>query len=112
MIDVAVIRSHDGKSEERVNYADLYNTWQRTFELSSTYQVEFTMRYLNGFEYVFNLAQVQAEVLFMGQAYKIKDIEPVTNEQGVATKKITATNALIDKLKNLRVADDDKSNDN
>ncbi len=109
MIDVAVIKSHDGKAEERVNFADLYNTWQRTFELSSTYQVEFTMRYVNGFEYVFNLAQVQAEVLFMGQAYKIKDIEPVTNEQGVATKKITATNALIDKLKNLRVADDDKS---
>lgn len=111
MIDVAVIKSHDGKAEERVNFADLYNTWERTFELSSTYQVEFTMRRLPGFTYVYDLATVQAEVGFDGQQYKIKEIEPVNNEQGITTKKITATNALIDKLKNLRIADQDDSSD-
>lgn len=117
----ALIRSHDGKAEERINFADLYNTWSREFALSQTFQVSFTMRYLPGFEYVFNLAKIQAEVLFNGQVYKIKEVEPITNEQGVVTNKITAVNALIDKLRNLRLPEaskdsnssaGDSSNDN
>ena len=56
----ALIRSHDGKAEEQINFADLYNTWSREFALSQTFQVSFTMRYLPGFEYVFNLAKIQA----------------------------------------------------
>lgn len=109
----ALIRSHDGKAEERINFADLYNTWSREFDLSQTFQVSFTMRYLPGFEYVFNLAKLQAEVLFNGQVYKIKEVEPITNEQGVVTNKITAVNALIDKLRNLRLPEANKdSSDN
>lgn len=104
----ALIRSHDGKAEERINFADLYNTWSREFNLSQTFQVSFTMRYLPGFEYVFNMAKIQAEVLFNGQVYKIKEVEPVTNEQGVVTNKITAVNALIDKLRNLRLPEANK----
>lgn len=104
----ALIRSHDGKAEERINFADLYNTWSREFALSQTFQVSFTMRYLPGFEYVFNLAKIQAEVLFNGQVYKIKEVEPITNEQGVVTNKITAVNALIDKLRNLRLPEANK----
>lgn len=104
----ALIRSHDGKAEERVNFADLYNTWSREFALSQTFQVSFTMRYLPGFEYVFNLAKIQAEVMFNGQVYKIKEVEPITNEQGVVTNKITAVNALIDKLRNLRLPEANK----
>lgn len=104
----ALIRSHDGKAEERINFADLYNTWSREFALSQTFQVSFTMRYLPGFEYVFNLAKIQAEVLFSGQVYKIKEVEPITNEQGVVTNKITAVNALIDKLRNLRLPEANK----
>lgn len=107
----ALIRSHDGKAEERINYADLYNTWSREFSLSQTFQVSFTMRYLPGFEYVFNLAKIQAEVLFNGQVYKIKEVEPITNEQGVVTNKITAVNALIDKLRNLRLPEANKDSD-
>lgn len=111
----ALIRSHDGKAEERINFADLYNTWSREFGLSQTFQVSFAMRYLPGFEYVFNLAKIQAEVLFNGQVYKIKEVEPITNEQGVVTNKITAVNALIDKLRNLRLPEankDSNSSDN
>lgn len=104
----ALIRSHDGKAEERINFADLYNTWSREFALSQTFQVSFTMRYLPGFEYVFNLAKIQAEVLFNGQVYKIKEVEPITNEQGVVTNKINAVNALIDKLRNLRLPEANK----
>lgn len=104
----ALIRSHDGKAEERINFADLYNTWSREFALSQTFQVSFTMRYLPGFEYVFNLAKIQAEVMFNGQVYKIKEVEPITNEQGVVTNKITAVNALIDKLRNLRLPEANK----
>lgn len=104
----ALIRSHDGKTEERINFADLYNTWSREFALSQTFQVSFTMRYLPGFEYVFNLAKIQAEVLFNGQVYKIKEVEPITNEQGVVNNKITAVNALIDKLRNLRLPEANK----
>lgn len=107
----ALIRSHDGKAEERINFADLYNTWSREFDLSQTFQVSFTMRYLPGFEYVFNLAKIQAEVLFNGQVYKIKEVEPITNEQGVVTNKITAVNALIDKLRNLRLPEANKDSD-
>ena len=107
----ALIRSHDGKAEERINYADLYNTWSREFSLSQTFQISFTMRYLSGFEYVFNLAKIQAEVLFNGQVYKIKEVEPITNEQGVVTNKITAVNALIDKLRNLRLPEANKDSD-
>ncbi|WCT60180.1 phage tail protein [Limosilactobacillus portuensis] len=104
----ALIRSHDGKAEEQINFADLYNTWSREFALSQTFQVSFTMRYLPGFEYVFNLAKIQAEVLFNGQVYKIKEVEPITSEQGVVTNKITAVNALIDKLRNLRLPEANK----
>ena len=107
----ALIRSHDGKAEEQINFADLYNTWSREFALSQTFQVSFTMRYLPGFEYVFNLAKIQAEVLFNGQVYKIKEVEPITNEQGVVTNKITAVNALIDKLRNLRLPEANKDSD-
>lgn len=107
----ALIRSHDGKAEEQINFADLYNTWSREFALSQTFQVSFTMRYLPEFEYVFNLAKIQAEVLFNGQVYKIKEVEPITNEQGVVTNKITAVNALIDKLRNLRLPEANKDSD-
>ena len=106
----ALIRSHDGKEEERINYADLYNTWSRQFSLSQTFQVDFTMRHIPGFERVYDIAQVQAEVLFGGQTYKIKEVNPTLSEKGTAIKKITAQNALLDKLKNLRVAEQDQDN--
>lgn len=106
----ALIRSHDGKEEERINYADLYNTWSRQFSLSQTYQVDFTMRHIPGFERGYDIAQVQAEVLFGGQTYKIKEANPTLSEKGTAIKKITAQNALLDKLKNLRVAEQDQDN--
>lgn len=104
-----LVRDREGKNEERVNFADLYNTWNRNFELSNTYQVSFTMRYIPGFENVFNLARPQAEVLFGGQSYKIKELEAVANENGLVTKKVTAQNALIDRLKNIIIADQDDS---
>lgn len=106
----ALIRSHDGKEEERINYADLYNTWSRQFSLSQTYQVDFTMRHIPGFERVYDIAQVQAEVIFGGQTYKIKEANPTLSEKGTAIKKITAQNSLLDKLKNLRVAEQDQDN--
>lgn len=111
MREFALIKSHDGKAEERINFSDLYNSWSRQFSLSSTYQVEVTLRRLPDYEYVYDLAQVQAEVLFGGQAYKIKEVDPQLNDKGTAIKKITAQNALIDKLKNLRVAEQDDSSD-
>lgn len=105
-----VVRDREGKTEERVNFADLYNTWNRNFELSNTYQVSFTMRYIPGYETVFNLARQQAEVLFGGQSYKIKELEAVANENGVVTKKVTAQNGLIDRLKNIILPDQDTQN--
>ena len=107
----AVIRSHDGKSEERINWSDLYNNWSRQFDLSSTFQIDVTLRRLPGYEYVFDIAQAQAEIIFGGQAYKIKEVNPSLSSTGTAIKKLTAQNALIDKLKNLIVEDQDDSSD-
>lgn len=100
----AVIRSADGTQEELINWADLYSSWERDFQLSQTYQVSVNLHYMEGYEHVFNLARQQAEIVFGGQHYTIKEVDPVADEQGKVTNKITAVNAIVDKLKNLRVA--------
>lgn len=110
MIDVPVIRSLDGKTEERINWGDWYSSTGINNQLNSAYEITFTLTYQKGYERVFNLAkQPKAWVIYDGQWYVIQQVEPKQDDHGFTQVQVTANHSLIDKLKNLRVDADPES---
>ena len=104
MSDVPLIRSRDGKLEERINWGDYDNSFTFNYQLNSTYEVSFTLTYQQGYERVFNMAkEPKAWVIYNGQWYTIQNVNPKQDEHGFTQLQITANHSLIDKLKNLRV---------
>lgn len=103
MNKTVLIRSRDGKQEERVSWDDLNATFSRNFQISSSFEVSFTMTYSSEFSNVYNLAKEKAFVIYDGETYVIQQISPVANSTGLMQKQITASHVVLDKLKNLRI---------
>lgn len=103
MSKTVLIRSRDGKQEERVSWNDLNATFSRNFQISSSFELSFTMTYSSEFSNVYNLAKEKAFVIYAGEAYVIQQISPVANSAGLLQKQITANHVVLDKLKNLRI---------
>lgn len=102
MIEPVLIRDRAGENEERVSFSDLYSSFQETWEVNNTFQIDLTLTYTENYKKVYNLAQAASYVIYKRQMYSIEQIE-TTIATNLLTKKITAKHILLEKLKNLRV---------
>lgn len=97
------VAPQDFSSRYRVPYPDLYDSFERNFQVNSNYEISFTMTYSDAFKEAYNLLQAKGFVGYQYRWYSIQQIELGQDEQGNSTKKVTATNYLIDMLKNIRI---------
>lgn len=112
MKNCVLIQARDSKELYRVNYADLYSSFEFNYQLNTNYEVSFTLTYTGSFKDAFNAAKPKAWVWFNGQWYVIQQTESAINEKGYLTLKVTANHILLDKLKNLRTDTPEPTEDN
>ncbi|MBB1086367.1 phage tail protein [Limosilactobacillus fastidiosus] len=112
MKNVVLIQSRDSDEVYRVNFADLYSSFQVNYQLNSNYEISFTLTYTKDFKDAFNAAKPKAWVWFNDQWYVVQQTESSINDKGYLTLKITANHILLDKLKNLRIDDQKPTEDN
>lgn len=104
MISPIVVRDMAGKVEERLDYADMYTSWDESWEANQTYQVQFTAYYSDAFKLAFNTLQYGAIVTDMETGQQFDCIQVTANEvQGVPTKQVTATHISTRISKNVRI---------
>ncbi len=101
--EYVLIQARDSKEAYRINYADLQSTFEVNMQLNSNYEVSFTLTYTTDYADVFNAAKPKAWVLYDGEWYVIQQTDMQLNDQGLLELKITATDALLDKMKNCRI---------
>lgn len=97
------IGDREDKQRWRVNWADLYSTFNVNYQLNSNYEISFTLTYTEKYRQVFNLAKEKSFVYFNGETYVIQQRDVKLDSNGMLTAQITATHSLIDKLKNIRI---------
>lgn len=97
------VAPQDFSSRYRVPYPDLYDSFERNFQVNSNYEISFTMTYSDAFKAAYDLLQSKGFVAYQGRWYSIQQIELGQDEQGNSTKKVTATNYVIDMMKNIRL---------
>lgn len=88
---------------ERVDWQDLNKSFKVNIQANSAYEISFTLTYTKQYADAYNLALEKHQVLYKGEYYVIQQIESRNDENGMATLQITATHALIDVLKDIRL---------
>lgn len=106
------IETKDSKHVYRIDYNDLANSFKRNFKLNSNYEITFTLTYTEQYKDVYNAAKSKCGVWYNGQFYNIQSREPGINEYGLTTMKVTCTHDLIDRMKNIRIDDQQPTEDN
>ena len=112
MKDYVLIQARDSNDVYRVNYADLYDSFEVNYQLNSNYEVSLTLTYTKDYKDVFNAAKPKAWLWFNEQWYVIQQTESSINDKGYLTLKVTANHILLDKLKNLRTDVPEPTEDN
>ena len=107
-----LIQARDSNDVYRVNYADLYDSFEVNYQLNSNYEVSLTLTYTKDYKDVFNAAKPKAWLWFNEQWYVIQQTESSINDKGYLTLKVTANHILLDKLKNLRTDVPEPTEDN
>ena len=97
------IETKDTKQAYRINWQDLFDSFKKSYQLNSNYEISFTLTRAKGYEKVFDTAQAKCGVMYDGQWYNIQQREPKLDEQGFLTMQITCTHTLVDMLKNVRI---------
>lgn len=110
MSQTVIIADKQHTQEERLSYSDLYSSFQYQWEQNQTLQIELTATYSDDYAVAFNLLKNEAQLLFNGQWYTIKQVTPVANTD-VLTKQVSAIHSIYDKLKNIRKDDASLGND-
>lgn len=98
-----IIESRDGKEAWRVNWADLYTSFQVNSQLNASYDLSLTLTYTDQYKEVFNATREKALLHYNGETYVIQTRDVKLDDQGMLTLQITAVHSLIDKLKNIRI---------
>ena len=93
---------------EKVDFNDLYSSFKIDWQISSAYAISFTLTYTRQYKDAYNLAKMKHYVeydsdAFGRQWYVIQQVEDSLDENGQPTLKVTATHALIDLMKNIRI---------
>ena len=112
MKDYVLIQARDSNDVYRVNYADLYDSFEVNYQLNANYEVSLTLTYIKDYKDVFNAAKPKAWLWFNEQWYVIQQTESSINDKGYLTLKVTANHILLDKLKNLRTDVPEPTEDN
>lgn len=97
------LNNHSDDVMEYVDFNDLYNSFKINWQVSSTFEISFTMTYTDQYKDVFNLAQMKHYVWFNRNLYTIQQLTKGLDENGLPTLQITANHALIDQMKNIRL---------
>lgn len=96
----------------RVDFADLHDSFKRNWQVNSNYEISFTLTYSEDYKDVFNAAKEKCGVWYDGYKYRIQQREEKTDEQGFQTAQITAVAEVIDIMKNIRIDQQQPTEDN
>lgn len=88
---------------ERADWQDLNKSFKVNMQANSAYEISFTLTYTKQYADAYNLALEKHQALYKGEYYVIQQVESRNDENGMATLQITATHALIDVLKDIRL---------
>ena len=106
------LNNHSDDVMEYVDFNDLYNSFKINWQVSSTFEISFTMTYTDQYKDVFNLAQMKRYIWFNRNLYTIQQLTKGLDENGLPTLQITANHALIDQMKNIRLDPKEPTVDN
>lgn len=95
------ISNKQATEARRADWQDMNASFKANFQLSSAYEISFTLTYTEQYKDAFNLAKEKRYVWYRGQNYLIQQIESKNDENGLATLQITATHRLIDAMKDI-----------
>lgn len=102
----------DNKHGYRIDYNDIDNSFKRNEKVGSNYEFTLTVTYSTQYKDAFNAIQGKCGLWYNGQFYNVQRMEPGIDEHGFVTKKITCTHTIIDCLKNIRIDDQEPTEDN
>ena len=102
---------------EAVDYSDLHDSFKVNYQLSSAYEISLTLTYTDQFAEAYKLAKMKRYVEYAyddgtRQFFAIQQMEEGIDENGQPTLQITATHALIDLMKNIRIDPKQPTEDN
>ncbi len=95
------ISNKQATEARRADWQDMNASFKANFQLSSAYEISFTLTYTEQYKDAFNLAKEKRYVWYRGQSYIIQQIEAKNDENGFATLQITATHRLFDAMKDI-----------
>lgn len=96
-----LVRDRTGKSEERLNINDAYDSFQDSWLMNQSMELSLTARLIRKYVNAFNLLQVQNLIIYGGQKYVIKQASPAL-DNGILTNQIKAVHIMYEVLKNIR----------
>ena len=102
----------DNKHAYRYDFNDIDNSFKRNIKVGSNYEFTMTITYSEQYKNAFNATKGKCGVWYNGQFYNVQRMEPGIDEHGYLTKKITCTHTIIDCLKNIRIDDQEPTEDN
>lgn len=102
----------DNKHGYRIDYNDIDNSFKRNEKVGANYEFTLTVTYSTQYKDAFNAIQGKCGLWYNGQFYNVQRMEPGIDEHGFVTKKITCTHTIIDCLKNIRIDDQEPTEDN
>lgn len=102
----------DNKHAYRYDFNDIDNSFKRNIKVGSNYEFTMTITYSEQYKDAFNATKGKCGIWYNGQFYNVQRMEPGIDEHGYITKKITCTHTIIDCLKNIRIDDQEPTEDN
>jgi hypothetical protein len=96
----------------RIDFQDLHDSFKRNWQVNTNYEISFILTYSEDYKGVFNAAKEKCGVWYDGYKYRIQQREEKTDEQGMQTAQITATADVIDVMKNIRIDQQEPTEDN
>lgn len=102
----------DNKHAYRYDFNDIDNSFKRNIKVGSNYEFTMTLTYTEQYKDAFNATKGKCGIWYNGQFYNVQRMEPGIDEHGYITKKITCTHTIIDCLKNIRIDDQEPTEDN
>ena len=97
------LNNKSGDTEERLDFNDMYNSFKINLQLNSAYEISFTATYTQQYKDAYNMLKMGQGIWYDGREYYITQLENGFDENGLATKQVTAHAILIDLMKNVRL---------
>ena len=97
------LNNKTGDTEERLDFNDMYNSFKINLQLNSAYEISFTATYTQQYKDAYNMLKMGQGIWYDGREYYITQLENGFDENGLATKQVTAHAILIDLMKNVRL---------